>query len=46
MGRLALWAIAALMAHMKSGGFTIPAPALDMLQGTFASGRCDEAETS
>jgi threonine synthase len=39
-------AIAALMAHMKSGGFTIAPGALQMLQGTFASGRCDEAETS
>jgi len=39
-------AIAALMEEMKSGGFTISQGALQMLQGTFASGRCSEAETS
>ena len=39
-------AIAALMGEMKTGGFTISQGALQMLQGTFASGRCSEAETS
>lgn len=39
-------AIAALMDEMKSGGFTISQGALQMLQGTFASGRCSEAETT
>jgi threonine synthase len=39
-------AIAALMDEMKSGGFTISQGALQMLQGTFASGRCSETETS
>lgn len=39
-------AVAALMEEMKSGGFTISQGALQMLQGTFASGRCSEAETS
>lgn len=39
-------AIAALMDEMKSGGFTISQGALQMLQGTFASGRCSEEETS
>jgi len=39
-------AIAALMDEMKSGGFTISQGALQMLQGTFASGWCSETETS
>ncbi len=39
-------AIATLMDEMKSGGFSISQGALQMLQGTFASGRCSEAETS
>jgi threonine synthase len=39
-------AIAALMDEMKSGGFNISQGALQMLQGTFASGRCSEPETS
>jgi threonine synthase len=38
-------AIAALMAEMKSGGFSISQGALQMLQGTFASGRSSEEET-
>lgn len=39
-------AIAALMEEMKSGGFTISQGALQMLQATFASGRCSEEETT
>ena len=38
-------AIAALMAEMKAGGFTISQGALQMLRDTFASGRCSEDET-
>ncbi|MFA9230990.1 MAG: threonine synthase [Microgenomates group bacterium] len=39
-------AITALMAELKSGGFTISQAALQMLRETFASGRCSETETS
>ena len=38
-------AIAQLMDEMKTGGFTISQGALETLRGTFASGRCSEAET-
>jgi len=38
-------AVAALMAEMKAGGFHISQGALEMLRGTFASGRCSEEET-
>jgi threonine synthase len=38
-------AVSALMAELKSGGFHISQGALEMLRSTFASGRCDEAET-
>jgi threonine synthase len=38
-------AVAALMAELKSGGFHISQGALEMLQGTFAAGRCSEDET-
>jgi threonine synthase len=39
-------AVAALMGEMASGGFTVSQGAIQMLRDTFASGRCDEAETS
>jgi threonine synthase len=39
-------AVAVLMDEMKAGGFKISQGALEMLRGTFASGRCSEAETS
>ncbi len=39
-------AVAALMDEMMAGGFTISQGAIQMLRATFASGRCDEAETS
>ena len=39
-------AVAALMDGMKAGGFRISQGALEMLRGTFASGRCSEAETA
>lgn len=38
-------AIAALMAEMKTGGFTVSQTALQSLRATFASGRCSEDET-
>ncbi|MDZ7907287.1 MAG: threonine synthase [Gemmobacter sp.] len=38
-------AVATLMAEMKAGGFHISQGALEMLRGTFASGRCSEEET-
>ena len=38
-------AVAALMAELKAGGFTISQGALQMLRDTFASGRCGEEET-
>ncbi|MBT9245468.1 threonine synthase [Gemmobacter fulvus] len=38
-------AISALMAELKSGGFTISQGAVQMLRDTFASGRCSEEET-
>lgn len=38
-------AVAGLMAEMKAGGFRISQGALEMLRGTFASGRCSEEET-
>ncbi len=38
-------AITGLMAKMKTGGFTVSPAALATLRGTFASGRCSEAET-
>ena len=38
-------AIAALMGELQTGGFPISQGALQMLRGTFASGRCSEAET-
>ena len=38
-------AIAALMAEIKTGGFTVSPPALQSLRATFASGHCSEAET-
>jgi threonine synthase len=37
--------VAALMAELKSGGFTISQGALQFLRETFASGRCSEDET-
>ncbi len=39
-------AIAALMGEIGSGGFTISQGAIESLRASFASGRCDEAETS
>ena len=39
-------AVAALMGELGTGGFRISQGALEMLRGTFASGRCSEAETS
>ena len=39
-------AVAALMAELAAGGFRISANALAGLRGTFASGRCSEADTS
>ena len=45
-GEMADEAIAALMDEMKTGGFTISQGALQMLQATFASGRCSEEETT
>ncbi len=39
-------AVTALMAELKTGGFHISQGAMEMLQATFASGRCSEAETS
>ena len=38
-------AVAALMAEIKTGGFTVSPPALQSLRATFASGHCSEAET-
>ncbi len=38
-------AVAQLMAELKAGGFAISQGALEMLRGTFASGRCSEEET-
>ncbi len=38
-------AVAALMAELKDGGFTISQGALETLRATFASGRCSEDET-
>ena len=38
-------AVAALMGELGTGGFRISQGALEMLRGTFASGRCSEAET-
>jgi threonine synthase len=38
-------AVAQLMAELKAGGFAISQGALQMLRGTFASGRCSETET-
>ncbi len=39
-------AVRGLMDSLKQGGgFAIPGPAMAALRGTFASGRCDEAET-
>lgn len=38
-------AVSQLMAELKSGGFTISQGALEMLRGTFQSGRCSEDET-
>tara|TARA_R110002096_G_scaffold273496_11_gene467428 strand:+ start:6867 stop:8252 length:1386 start_codon:yes stop_codon:yes gene_type:complete len=38
-------AVSALMAELKEGGFRISQGALQSLRDTFASGRCDEAET-
>ena len=38
-------AVAQLMAELKVGGFHISQGALEMLRGTFASGRCSEEET-
>ncbi len=38
-------AVAALMAELKAGGFSISQGALQMLRATFASGRCSEQET-
>lgn len=38
--------VAALMAELKAGGFTISQGALQFLRETFASGRCSEEETS
>ncbi|MEO8243926.1 MAG: threonine synthase [bacterium] len=39
-------AVAALMGELQAGGFRISQGALEMLRGTFASGRCSEAETT
>jgi threonine synthase len=39
-------AVSALMTELKEGGFKISQGALQSLRDTFASGRCDEAETS
>ena len=39
-------AVAALMGELQAGGFRIAQGALEMLRGSFASGRCSEAETS
>ena len=38
-------AVTALMAELGSGGFRISQGAMEMLQATFASGRCSEDET-
>ncbi|WP_309668275.1 threonine synthase [Tabrizicola sp.] len=38
-------AVTALMTELKAGGFTISQGALEMLRGSFASGRCSEDET-
>ena len=38
-------AVAALMGELTAGGFGISQGALEMLRGTFASGRCSEEET-
>ena len=38
-------AVAALMGELKAGGFRISQGAIESLRGTFASGRCSEAET-
>jgi len=38
--------VAELMGSLKHGGFTLSNAALDRLRRGFASGRCDEAETS
>ena len=38
-------AVAALMGELQAGGFRISQGALEMLRGTFASGRCSEDET-
>ena len=37
--------VAGLMGELKAGGFEISDAALKSLRGTFASGRCSEAET-
>lgn len=39
-------AVSQLMAELKAGGFRISQGALEMLRGTFASGRCSEEETT
>ena len=39
-------AVTALMGELQAGGFHISQGALQMLRGSFASGRCSEAETS
>ena len=39
-------AIADLMGALKSGGFTVSQNAMTHLRAAFASGRCDEAQTS
>jgi len=39
-------AVSALMTELKDGGFKISQGALQSLRDTFASGRCDEGETS
>ena len=39
-------AVSALMGELKAGGFAISQGALQMLQATFASGHCSEADTS
>ncbi len=38
-------AVAQVMGELKAGGFAISQGALEMLRGTFASGRCSEEET-
>jgi threonine synthase len=38
--------VAGLMADLKAGAFSIPQGVLQGLRGTFASGRCSEAETT